>query len=201
MTGRALYAFDDAVRRRTGMPLICGVDEVGRGCLAGPLIAAAVVIDTHARFPEEVCDSKRMTPRSRERVFPAIIRSAVSVGLSVIGTTCINRVGLAHANITALIRAADAACGGRTDTAVIVDGLPLRGWNYPHQAVVHGDRYSAAVAAASVIAKVLRDRLMRRYDRIVPCYGFRRHVGYGTAYHRAAIQTYGVSEFHRYYAR
>jgi len=200
VTGLDLYAFDHAVRRRTGRSLVCGVDEVGRGCLAGPLVAAAVVLGAQTRFSGKLRDSKLLTPRCREQLFVEIVRSAPALGVSIVSVTYINRHGIARANEFALMAAAESACRTYGDVPILVDGLPLRHWKREHEAIVHGDRRSAAIAAASIIAKVLRDRLMRVYDRWVPCYGFARHVGYSTPGHRAAIQMFGASEFHRYYA-
>lgn len=183
------------------MSVVCGVDEVGRGCLAGPLVAAAVVLRDVPRLPDELRDSKRLTRVARERLFPIIMKTACSVGLSIISADRINREGLTRANATALAEAAESACHKYPHAVVLVDGNPVSGWGREHEAVVHGDARSAAIAAASVVAKVLRDRLMRFYHRLVPCYGFDRHVGYGTAHHRTALRVYGLSEFHRYYAR
>jgi ribonuclease HII len=177
-----------------GFHLIAGVDEAGRGALAGPLVAAAVILP--AGFDVGgLNDSKLLTPLQREVWFGTITAEAVSIAVVRTFPRGIDHHGL-HVSNLALLRRAVRALGVRPEF-VLADGFALKGERLPHLSVKKGDMVVASVAAASVIAKVTRDRTMERYHRRYPQYGFDRHKGYGTASHRAAIAQFGPAPIHR----
>jgi ribonuclease HII len=195
--GQRLLRFDRAL----GARFVAGADEAGRGCLAGPLVVAAVLLD-HERLRGRACaplgtldDSKRRTPELRERLFHAVLACADRVAVIVIPAPAIDRDGLHRSNLAGLARVLD-RLDPPASAQLLTDGfrVPLR---REHRAVVDGDAKSAAVAAASIVAKVTRDRLMRREHERYPEYGFREHVGYSTPQHRAAVRRHGPSPLHR----
>jgi ribonuclease HII len=181
---------------------VAGADEAGRGCLAGPLVAAAVLIDYPAlsradrRALAGLHDSKQMKPERREELYPAVLRAAARVSVVVRSARGIDDRGLHVTNIEALARALELLAPGE-DATCLVDGFALHDCGVRHRAVVEGDGTSAAIAAASVVAKVARDRCMRRAARDHPGWGFEDHVGYSTPEHRAAIEQIGISALHR----
>lgn len=177
-----------------GFRLVAGVDEAGRGALAGPLVAAAVIL------PEEfdclgLADSKLLTPEQRDHWFDRITAVAVSISICRAYPRRIDHRGL-HVSNLALLRAAIRTLRVLPDF-VLTDGFALRGVRPPHLAMKKGDVVASSVAAASVVAKVTRDRTMDRYHRRFPQYGFDHHRGYGTPAHRAAIARFGPSPIHR----
>lgn len=174
--------------------MVAGVDEAGRGALAGPLVAAAVILPPGFDL-EGLDDSKALTPKQRERCFERIRAEAVSIGLRRALPRRIDRRGL-HVSNVSLLGAALRALSVQPDY-VISDGFAPRGLKVPHLSMKKADAMSACVAAASVVAKVTRDRAMERYHRRFPEYGFDRHRGYGTMSHRAAIARFGPSPIHR----
>jgi ribonuclease HII len=177
-----------------GFALVAGVDEAGRGALAGPLVAAAVILPEDFEV-EGLADSKVLTPQQRDEWFARIRAGALSIGVCRAFPTRIDHRGLHVSNLFLLRRAI------RTldvlPEFVLTDGFPLRGVRLPQLSIKKGDAVTASVAAASVVAKVTRDRMMGRYHRRYPQYGFDRHKGYGTASHRAAIAEFGPSPIHR----
>ena len=177
-----------------GFRLIAGVDEAGRGALAGPLLAAAVILPREFDV-EGLADSKLLTPLQRDAWFERIRKSAVSVAVCRSFPRRIDSRGLHVCNLR-LLRLAIKSLDVRPDF-VISDGFPLPGVRLPHLSIKKGDAVTASVAAASVVAKVTRDRMMDRYHRRYPRYGFDRHRGYGTPSHRAAIARYGPCPIHR----
>ncbi len=195
---RRLFAFD----RGLGSRLVAGADEAGRGCLAGPLVAAAVLIDyetlSHGdrRALAGLHDSKQMHPKRREELFPAVLKAAARVSVVVRCVRGIDDRGLHVTNIEALSAALERLAPGETATC-LVDGFSLRRCPVSHRAVVEGDGTSAAIAAASVVAKVTRDRYMRGIADDHPGWGFEEHVGYSTPEHRRAIERIGISPLHR----
>jgi ribonuclease HII len=177
-----------------GFRRIAGADEAGRGALAGPLVAAAVILPEWFDC-EGLEDSKILTPIQRDLWFERIRGAAVGVTVVKALPRRIDRRGL-HVSNLALLRQALTRLDPRPDF-VLTDGFPLRGIRVPNLSMKKGDAVTASVAAASVMAKVTRDRMMERYHRRYPVYGFDRHRGYGTASHRAAIARYGPSPIHR----
>jgi ribonuclease HII len=181
--------------RAQGFRLIAGIDEAGRGALAGPLMAAAVILPEGFDV-DGLADSKVLTPLERDEWYGRITAAAISVAVCKSFPRRIDHRGL-HVSNLALLRRALYALDVRPDF-VLSDGFPLRGVRLPNLAIKKGDAVTASVAAASVVAKVTRDRLMDRYHRRYPRYGFDRHRGYGTASHRAAIAEYGPCPIHRF---
>ncbi len=174
------------------MPL-AGVDEAGRGPLAGPVVAAAVVLD-RVRFPRGIDDSKKLTAEAREGLYVRIRRMA-AVGVGIAEVEEIDRINIFHATMLAMARAVEAL--GVEPAMVLVDGNRLPKWGHPAVAVVAGDGKCRSIAAASIIAKVTRDRIMRQYHAAHPGYGWARNKGYATADHRAALIRLGPSPLHR----
>ena len=197
-TGRRLFAYDRALGHR----FVAGADEAGRGCLAGPLVAAAVLFDyeriglSDLRALTALNDSKQHTEEGREELYPIVLRVATKVSVVSRCPRGIDSRGLHRTNLDAL---RDALCRvARPGVFCLSDGFPLgKDFPWPLRAVVDGDTKSAAIAAASIVAKVTRDRYMRRIDAQYPGWDFASHVGYSTPEHRAAIQRLGVSPLHR----
>ncbi|MFN2617149.1 MAG: ribonuclease HII [Thermoleophilaceae bacterium] len=196
-TGRRLFAFD----RSLGCRFVAGADEAGRGSLAGPLVAAAVLFDlerlrlSDRRALSRLNDSKQHTPEAREELYPLVLRAAAR---SMVVSRCVRGIdsrGLHVTNLDAL-RAAlrGVAC---VETVCLVDGFSLPGLGLDQRAVIDGDCRSAAIAAASVLAKVTRDRYMRRAAERHPGWEFETNVGYSTPEHRSAIRERGISPLHR----
>jgi ribonuclease HII len=187
--------------REFGARFVAGADEVGRGSLAGPLTAAAVVLDldrlcgARARELAALRDSKQCDQAARERLLPVVLGLSELVVVETIPAGEIDRCGLHQANLQALRRAL-AACVPPAELC-LVDGFKLGPEAPPHISIVHGDARSAAIACASIVAKVVRDRMMRRLDSLYPNYGFAAHVGYITGAHAAAVRRHGPSAVHR----
>ncbi len=174
--------------------LVAGVDEAGRGPLAGPVVAAAVVLPPGG-FVDGADDSKRLGAAAREEICARILRTARGVSVGAASVREIDRNNILRATTLAMRRALD-ALPLRPDR-VVVDGLPVRELGWEHDAVVGGDGLVHSVACASIVAKVTRDRLMARLARRYPGYGWERNMGYGTGEHLAAIRELGVSPHHR----
>lgn len=181
-------------RRSRGARYVAGIDEAGRGPLAGPVMTAAVILDP-ASIPDGLDDSKKLTPDDRERLFPEILRWA-SVSIASASAAEIDRVNIRQATLLAMVRAFDGlgtrACHALIDGRDVPRPLLMRG-----SAIVGGDARSLSIAAASIVAKVARDRLMQRLCRSFPAYGFSRHMGYATPVHLEALIRHGPCEFHR----
>jgi ribonuclease HII len=180
---------------------VAGADEAGRGCLAGPLVAAAVLLDldrlgpAQARALGTLNDSKQQTPEGRAALYPAILGIAARVCIVSRCAPGIDTRGLHKTNLAALRDALrEVACDG---CICLSDGFPVTALGHEQRAVIGGDAKSAAIAAASVLAKETRDRYMRRADAIHPGWEFAQHVGYSTPEHREAIERLGVSPLHR----
>lgn len=188
-----LAAHDHGLRRELGGRWLAGVDEAGRGPLAGPVVAAAVVLPAGVSLPG-LDDSKRLSPLRRARLEGLIRQVALFHGLGWAQVEEIDRLGILKATFLAMARA---VAGLPADAFLLVDGrdFPLR--PRPGQALVHGDATSACVAAASVLAKEERDRELRRLHTLFPVYGFDRHKGYGTAAHLAVLRELGRCAVHR----
>jgi len=177
------------------MSLVAGVDEAGRGPLAGPVVAAAVVLSP-SRMIGGLDDSKRLTPEERGRLFDEIQGRAVAIGVGIVDVATIDRVNILEATRLAMRRAL--AGLGREPELVLTDWVDLADLPYPQRNLVRGDQRSATVAAASIVAKVTRDWIMEDADREFPQYGFRRHKGYPTPEHRSALAEHGPCLLHRH---
>lgn len=186
-----------------GAQEMAGADEVGRGCLAGPIVAAAVVFDYSrmeigqlAPLLSGLGDSKKLTAKARERLFPLIIRHSSRFSIISCGNRTIDEQGLQQTNLRVLGRSLE-ALSPYAGVALVDGRQKLPDCRVPHQSIIKGDARSACVAAASIIAKVTRDRLMHKLHERFPEYGFDGHVGYGSLSHRQAIARHGYTSLHR----
>lgn len=188
------FEYEEALRQ-SGIQIIAGIDEAGRGPLAGPVVAAAVILPAGFRH-DQLTDSKKLTGSQRETIFLELTsRTDVCWTASVVEPDEIDRINILRATHQAMRRAAAALA--MQPQHVLIDGLPVRPFPFPQTALVKGDARSFSIAAASVIAKVTRDRLMLELDARYPVYGFARHKGYGTELHLERLRTYGASPVHR----
>ncbi|MBA2641967.1 MAG: ribonuclease HII [Actinobacteria bacterium] len=196
-SGQRLLSHD----RRLGARFVAGADEAGRGSLAGPLVVAGVLLDyellrgARVRPLAGLNDSKQVAHDDREALFNVVTACAARISVRTISVAQIDRAGLHRSNLAGL-RAVLADLAPLADVC-LVDGFRLGPTAPPHRALVDGDARSAAIAAASIVAKVLRDRVMRRLDSLYPRYGFMSHVGYITPAHSAAVRAFGPCELHR----
>lgn len=189
----ALYAFERQAYQ-DGYELVAGVDEAGRGPLAGPVAAAAVILPKCLKLPH-LNDSKKLSPARRDELYDKIQAHAVAVGVSMVDAATIDRVNIYQASVNAMYNAIFAL--QPEPQKVLTDAIQLKRLPMPWTSIVHGDAKSASIAAASIIAKVTRDRQMDLYDQEYPQYGFARHKGYGTAEHVEALRRYGPCPIHR----
>ncbi len=181
--------------RKAGYRLIAGVDEVGRGALAGPVVAAAVILPEGFDH-EDLADSKTLSPEKRQELYEVIVREAVSWAVGEVSAEEVDRLGILQASLLAMSKAVAAL--SVVPELVLVDGrFTLPNWPGPQKAVVDGDALCLSVAAASVVAKVTRDRIMEELNPKYPGYGFAKHKGYGTREHLEALRLYGPSPLHR----
>lgn len=188
------YEFEKAAVN-SGFSCICGVDEAGRGPLAGPVCAAAVILPEGAVI-EGLDDSKKLTEKKRERLYDIIKETAVAYSVAYGTLEEIETVNILEATYLAMNRAIE-GLNIKPDFALIDGNRVPRGINIPCETIVKGDSKSMSVAAASVLAKVTRDRLMLEYDKKYPEYNFKKHKGYGTKEHTELIKQYGPCEIHR----
>ena len=179
---------------RAGLARVAGLDEAGRGPLAGPVVAAAVVL-TPDRRVKKLADSKLLSPERREELFGEITARAIAVGIGIVDHETIDRVNILVATRMAMVEALRGL--GMEPDLVITDFVKLPGLTCPQRNLVGGDQRCATVAAASIIAKVTRDRLMVEADKQFPDYGFARHKGYATPDHLAALDRHGPCPIHR----
>jgi len=180
--------------RRVGFVHVAGVDEVGRGCLAGPVVAGAVVLDPDRHIPG-VCDSKLVPAIERERLYDRIVRTAVAWAVAAAEPEEIDRINIHQASLRAMQRAILRLCP--LPDIVLVDAFRVPELPMAQRSVLHGDRRCSAIAAASIVAKVTRDRMMLELHGRDPRYGFDRHKGYATADHLDAVSRFGYSAMHR----
>ena len=180
--------------RRLGFNRVCGVDEVGRGCLAGPVVAGAVVLDPD-RHISGLSDSKTVPPNEREDLFEQITRRALAWAVAEASPIEIDSINIHQASLQAMRRAVMALMP--LPDLVLVDAFRIPDLLMAQRGVVHGDQRCSAIAAASIVAKVTRDRQMRQLHAQDPRYGFDRHKGYATADHLAAVRHFGYSPVHR----
>lgn len=196
----ASLEFESEIIKCTGLSTIAGLDEAGRGALAGPVVAAAVVFPSST--PEllsalsGVNDSKQLSARTREKLFPIIQHAALTFGIGIRPAHHVDRFGIIASTKQAMLDALQ----GLNPTAefLLIDGrIRLKRSALPQRSIIRGDSKSLSIAAASIIAKVTRDRVMIALDAQYPEYGFARHKGYGTAYHRQALEQFGPTPEHR----
>ena len=189
----ALYQYEYAAAQQ-GMEIVAGVDEAGRGPLAGPVVVAAVILPQGLFLPK-LNDSKKLSAKVREELYEKIMDEAVSVGKAVIDEKTIDRINIYQATINGMYDAIFAL--KPQPQKVLIDAVPLDNLPMPSLSMIKGDAKSASIAAASIIAKVTRDHMMDEYDKKYPEYGFAQHKGYGTAQHVEAIRKYGPCPIHR----
>ena len=178
-----------------GFRFIAGVDEVGRGCLAGAVVAAACILDLTKPLPEGLNDSKKLSAKRREQINAELIEHAVAFSIAQVEAEEIDRINILQATKKAM-RSAIETLAPKADF-LLIDALQLKEISLPQKAIIKGDAISASIAAASIIAKTYRDNLMREYAEIYPHYGFEKHVGYGTKVHFEAIRQHGACPLHR----
>jgi ribonuclease HII len=180
--------------RRDGARRVAGVDEVGRGPLAGPVVAAAVLLPENFP-PDGIDDSKKLSARQRMAAFGRICDEALGIGVGVIDAEVIDRINILQASLLAMATAID-RLAPQPDYLLVDGNQPVKR-PIPQMTLTRGDSRSVSIAAASIVAKVTRDRLMEDYHRLYPAYGFARHKGYPTRAHREAVQTFGCCPIHR----
>ena len=190
MSENTMWEIEDSL----GLRLICGVDEAGRGPLAGPVCAAAVILPEHLQIPG-LTDSKKLTDKKRRELFPIIQEQAIAYGIGLASESEIDEINILQATFLAMRRALEQLTV-RPEIALI-DGNRETDFGLPVKTVVKGDSLSANIAAASVLAKVTRDNIMVEMARQYPEYGFEIHKGYGTKAHYEALRTYGPCSIHR----
>ena len=188
-----------------GVKSICGIDEAGRGPLAGPVVVASVIM-LEGSMIEWVNDSKKVSEKKREKLYEQIIEEAVAYGVGIIDQNEIDRINILNATkegLTLCIKELEKDLkeknrGIEKPEIILVDALTKIDTDHiPYQSIIKGDAKSYSIAAASIIAKVTRDRIMRQWDEVYPEYGFAKHKGYGTAMHISAIKQYGICPLHR----
>lgn len=178
-----------------GIEYICGIDEAGRGPLAGPVVVAAVIMPKDSMI-EGVNDSKKISEKKREALYDKITEEAIAWGVGIIDQKEIDRINILNATKEGLTQAV-ASLEQKPDI-IVVDALTgINTLGIPYTSIIKGDAKCYSIAAASIIAKVTRDRIMRQWDELYPMYGFEKHKGYGTAMHIAAIKEYGLCPLHR----
>ncbi|HLI49166.1 MAG TPA: ribonuclease HII [Chthonomonas sp.] len=187
---------EERAAAKEGYTCIVGIDEAGRGCLAGPVVAACVLLPFEW-LPEGLNDSKQLTPSEREKLYEAITRGARGWGVGVVEAERIDAINILKATHEAMRSALAALPKGLFPDLALIDGLPVQPFPIAQKALVRGDARSASIAAASIVAKVTRDRLMCSLDALFPGYGFAQHKGYATREHIRALQTLGPCALHR----
>lgn len=191
----SLFIYDQNIRTQNGIQTLCGLDEAGRGPLFGPVVAAAVILPSDIEF-EGLNDSKKLTPKKRDRLFDQIIENAVDYAIGRAEAKEIDDINILNASLLAMRRAVN-QLKTRPDLCLI-DGNQLRYFeSYSAKTVIKGDATSACIAAASILAKVTRDREMESYAKQYPGYGFEKNKGYPTRDHYEALDKYGPTDMHR----
>lgn len=189
----ALYRYENECALH-GHKIVAGVDEVGRGPLAGPVVVSAVILPSNF-FIEKLNDSKKLSEATREKLYDIILANAVAVNTAVVDEKTIDRINIYQAAMNGMYQA---IYGLKVKPdEVLIDAMPLDSLDIPHQSIVKGDAKSASIAAASIVAKVTRDRMMNEFDKIYPQYGFAQNKGYGTKEHLEALSKYGPCKIHR----
>ena len=181
--------------REKGFKTICGIDEAGRGPLAGPVVIASVIMPANSMI-EGVNDSKKISEKKREKIYDQILEEAVSYGVAIIGQDEIDEINILNATKKGLTISLQELT--EKPDIIVVDALNgIDTMGIPYESIIKGDAKCYSIAAASIIAKVTRDRIMREWDKVYPEYGFEKHKGYGTAAHISAIKEYGLCPIHR----
>lgn len=181
--------------REKGFKTICGIDEAGRGPLAGPVVVASVIMPENSMI-EGVNDSKKVSEKKREILYDKIIEEAISYGIAIVGQDDIDEINILNATKKGLTMSLKELTV--KPDLIIVDALNhIDTMGIPYESIIKGDAKCYSIAAASILAKVTRDRIMREWDKVYPEYGFERHKGYGTAAHIAAIKENGLCPIHR----
>jgi ribonuclease HII len=181
--------------RELGFKFIAGIDEVGRGCVAGPVVAAACILDIEKPLPDGLDDSKKLTPEKREKIAAQLKTDCIAYATGQIEADEIDRINILEATKRAMLAAIDSL--SRSADFLLIDALNLKNSPLPQRAVIKGDSLSASIAAASILAKTYRDDLMRGYDTTFPAYGFASHKGYGCRDHWTALDEHGPCAIHR----
>lgn len=190
-----LKKIENEIYEKEHVEYICGIDEAGRGPLAGPVVVASVIMKPDS-FIEGVNDSKKVSEKKREKLYEQIIEEAVSYSVGIIDQNEIDEINILNATKKGLTESIKSL--KVKPERIIVDALDkIDTCGIPYMPIVKGDAKCYSIAAASIIAKVTRDRIMRQWDEVYPMYGFARHKGYGTAAHIAAIKEYGLCPLHR----
>lgn len=181
--------------RKKGFNYICGIDEAGRGPLAGPVVVASVIMPPDSMI-EGVNDSKKISEKKREKLYDQILEEAISYGVAIIGQDEIDEINILNATKKGLTVSLQ-ELSQRPDLILVdaLNGIDTMG--IPYDSIIKGDAKCYSIAAASIVAKVTRDRIMREWDSVYPEYGFEKHKGYGTAAHIAAIREHGLCPIHR----
>lgn len=199
VNGRKLYpqrGEEDALARE-GFRRIAGLDEAGRGALAGPVVAGAIILPVNADFQwlEMVRDSKALTPQSRENIFALMQNSGIEMGAGIVEPSIIDNINILNATRKAMKLALEQLSS--PPDYILTDAVNLRYMQIPQKGIIKGDRDVLTIACASIVAKVTRDRIMLELDLDYPQYGFCRHKGYGTREHLKCLQLHGASAIHR----
>ncbi len=184
---------------KQGILTVCGIDEAGRGPLAGPVVVACAMMKPDSMI-EGVNDSKKISEKKREKIYEQIIEEAVAYGVAIIDQNEIDEINILNATkkgLTMCIKEVENKLNEKPEV-ILVDALTkIDTDGIPYKSIIHGDSLSYSIAAASIIAKVTRDRIMRQWDEVYPQYGFAKHKGYGTKMHIDAIKEYGLCPLHR----
>ncbi len=188
-----LYKYEEELYD-DGYHLICGVDEAGRGPLAGPVVVAACILPPFLRI-KGINDSKQLTAKKREELYKIIIKEAIAYKVVFVPVEDVDNLNIYQATKKGMLEAIRGL--SQTPDHVLIDAMPLGELELPHQSIVHGDARCASIAAASILAKVTRDQYMEKMDVKYPNYGFKKHKGYGTKAHLEALEKYGPCEIHR----
>lgn len=188
------FDFED-LARELGFQFIAGVDEVGRGCLAGPVVAAACILDPSKPVPDGLNDSKKLTVKQRDEISAELQNNALAFAIGAVEADEIDRINILEATKKAMLIAISSLQPAAD--YLLIDALQLKANRLPQKAIIKGDSISYSIAAASVLAKTYRDKLMTDYDNEYPQYGFSGHKGYGAAIHLAALKEHGPCPLHR----
>ena len=191
--GQDLWLFESKAIEK-GFSHIAGIDEAGRGPLAGPVVSAAVILPTSFNNPD-ITDSKKLSPKKRSYLYEKLYDQAVSIGIGIVDTIEIEKINILNASLLSM--AISVKNLNPQPDFLLIDGKFKIPMELPQEPVIRGDALSISIAAASIIAKVSRDRLMERYDQDYPQFGFSRHKGYSTKAHKEAIRTFGCCPIHR----